>query len=102
MDTMERAHELIEVVEALRSANDALLEATTSGDAAEAARLLRHVAVLERRRNRLVHKSAPGAAVGASPYESAVPLRDQVIRAAQLTGRPASALLAATTRPVVK
>ena len=58
---MERAQELIEVVTALRNANDALLDATTSGDVAEATRLLQDVAVLERRRNRLVHKSNPAS-----------------------------------------
>lgn len=93
MEVMERAQELTEVVTALRSTNDALLKATTSGDAAEATRLLQHVAVLEQRRNRLVHKSTPEVADGASPYESSVPLRDQVIRAVRLTGRPSSARL---------
>ena len=90
---MEAARELIEVVTALRNANDALLDATMSGDVAEATRLLQHVAVLERRRNRLVHKSNPGVAPSTSSYESSVPLRDQVIRALQLTGRPSSARL---------
>lgn len=90
---MERAHELIEVVAALRSANDALLAASTSGDVTEATRLLRDVAVLERRRNRLVHKSNPDVARATSPYQSSIPLRDQVIRALQLTGRPSSARL---------
>ncbi|WP_131813881.1 hypothetical protein [Mycolicibacter kumamotonensis] len=90
---MEDAQDLIDVVAALRDANDALLHATTSGDATEAARLLTHVAALERRRNRLVHKTNPAVALPASPYESSVPLRDQVIRALQLTGRPSSARL---------
>lgn len=92
---MERAQELVEVVAALRKANDALIEATTSGDVAEATRLLQDVAVLERRRNRLVHKSNRDVALplAPSPYESAVPLRDQVIRALQLTGRPSTARL---------
>lgn len=90
---MEHAQELIEVVAALRNANDELLDATTSGDAVEAARLLQDVAVLERRRNRLVHKSNPDVAPVGSSYESSVPLRDQVIRALRLTGRPSSARL---------
>lgn len=89
---MESAHELVEVVAALSAANDALLEATTSGDAAEVTRLLQHIAVLERRRNRLVH-TRQGAVPTSSPYESSIPLRDQVIRALQLTGRPSSARL---------
>ncbi|KEF96624.1 hypothetical protein K883_03664 [Mycobacterium sp. TKK-01-0059] len=90
---MESARELIEVVTALRSANDALLDATTSGDVAEATRLLKHVAALEGRRNRLVHKTNPNVAPAVPSYESATPLRDQVIRALQLTGRPSSGRL---------
>jgi hypothetical protein len=93
MASMERAQELIEVVTALRSANDALIEASTSGDVVEATRLLQDVAVLERRRNRLVHKSNPDIARTTSSYESSIPLRDQVIQALQLTGRPSSARL---------
>lgn len=89
---MESAHELVEVVAALSDANEALIEATTSGDAAEVTRLLQHVAVLERRRNRLVHTKQDPTSV-TSPYESSIPLRDQVIRALQLTGRPSSARL---------
>lgn len=90
---MERAQELIEVVTALRNANDALLEATTSGDGGEATRLLQDIVVLERRRNRLVHKSNPDIARTTSSYESSIPLRDQVIQALRLTGRPSSARL---------
>lgn len=90
---MDHAQELLEVVTALRSANDDLLEATTSGDVVEATRLLKSIAALERRRNRLVHKSNPEIAQATSPYESSVPLRDQVIRALRLTGRPSSARL---------
>ena len=93
MDSMERAEDLIEVVAALRNANDALLEATSSGDVAEASRLLQDVAILERRRNRLVHKSNPDVAPAGSSYESSVPLRDQVIRALGLTERPSSGRL---------
>lgn len=93
MAFMERTQELIELVDALRDANDSLLEASASGDAAEASRLLEHVAVLERRRNRLVRKANPGVASAASSYESSIPLRDQVIRALLLTGRPSSARL---------
>ena len=92
MAYMESAHELVEVVAALSNANDALIEATSSGDAAEVNRLLQHVAVLERRRNRLEHTKQDPTPV-ASPYESSIPLRDQVIRALQLTGRPSSARL---------
>ncbi len=93
MSFMERAQELVEVVAALRNANDALLDATTSGDIIEATRLLQDVAVLERRRNRLVHKSNPDIARATSSYESSIPLRDQVIQALRLTGRPSSARL---------
>ena len=90
---MERAQELIEVVTALRDANDALIDATTSGDFGEATRLLQGIAALERRRNRLVQKSNPDVASVTSSYESSIPLRDQVIRALRLTGRPSSARL---------
>ena len=93
MVSMERAQELIEVVAALRDANEALLDATRSGDVTETTRLLQDVAALERRRNRLVHKANPGLASTTSPYESSIPLRDQVIRALRLTGRPSSARL---------
>lgn len=90
---MARAQELVEVVTALRNANDALLDATTSGDVGEATRLLQDIAALERRRNRLVHKSNPEIARTTSSYESSIPLRDQVIQALRLTGRPSSARL---------
>ena len=90
---MERAQELMEVVTALRTANDALVAATTSGDVPESTRLLRDIAALERRRNRLVRKGNPDVVPAATPYESSIPLRDQVIRALQLTGRPSSARL---------
>lgn len=93
MENMEVDHELLEVVLALREVNDALVEATIAGDREESARLLKSVAVLERRRNGLVHRGNPGVGAGPSPYESAIPLRDQVIRALQLTGRPSSARL---------
>ena len=66
MASMEPAQELIEVVTALRNANDALLDATTSGDVAEATRLLQGITVLERRRNRLVHKSHRRGTVSAA------------------------------------
>jgi hypothetical protein len=91
---MERAQELIDIVAALGNANDALVEATASGNVTEATQLLREVAVLERRRNRLVHKANPGVGPATSAsYESSTPLRDQVIRALRLTGRPSSARL---------
>ena len=93
MEIMERAQELMEVVAALRDANEALLDATTSGDVAETSRLLQDIAVLERRRNRLVRKSNPNVGPSALSYESSFPLRDQVIRALRLTGRPSSARL---------
>ncbi len=94
MEGVERPEDLISVVAALRDANDALLEATSAGDGVEATRLLQDVAVLERRRNRLVHKSNPGVTpAAASSYQSSVPLRDQVIRALRLTERPANGRL---------
>lgn len=93
MGRVELSQELIEVVTALRDANEALLKATTAGDTTEVSSLLQDVAVLERRRNRLVHKSNPDVTRSTPAYESAVPLRDQVIRALRLTGRPSSARL---------
>lgn len=93
MDSMEDAHELIEVVTALRAANDALVDATISGHVDETTRLLGDVAALERRRNRLVRKSSPDVLRTTPSYESSIPLRDQVIRALQLAGRPLSARL---------
>lgn len=92
MDFMEPAPELLEVIEALGQANEALLQAAAAENAEEVTRLLQSVALLERRRNRLVHRSARPAAP-ASPYESSIPLRDQVIKALQLTSRPTSARL---------
>jgi hypothetical protein len=90
---MDRAEELADVLNALREANEALITATGSGDSAEIRPLLEEIAGLERRRNRLIHKSHPEVAPATSPYESSVPLRDQVIRALRLTGRPSSARL---------
>jgi hypothetical protein len=93
MVSMDRTRELIDVVSALREANEALLDATKVGDGVEAARLLQAIATLERRRNRLVHAANPNVVPAAASYESSIPLRDQVIRALQLTGRPSSARL---------
>lgn len=89
---MDRKLELIEIVSALYVVNEALVQATTSGDVAEAARLLQDITGLERRRNHLVHTSSPKVTPAGS-YESSVPLREQVIRALQLTARPSSARL---------
>ena len=89
---MERAQELIEVVTALRNANDALLEATTSGNGAEATRLLQDI----------VARSGAGTAwctratrISPGPRRrmSLILLRDQVIQALRLTGRPSSSRL---------
>jgi len=94
---VDPAQELIEVLTALRTANDALLEATTSGDLTESTRLLRDISALERRRNRLVHKGNPDAARATPSYASSIPLRDQVIRALRLAGRPSSTRLISDT-----
>lgn len=91
---MEQTGELAEVVRALTAANGALLDATSAGDMDEVARLLADISSLERRRNRIVRRSrAQAAAVPKSSYEAAIPIRDQVIRALRLTGRPANARL---------
>jgi hypothetical protein len=93
VDFVEQAQELIEVVTALHDANDALVQASAAGDIAEVSRLLQDIAVIERRRNRLVHHHNPTVAPATHSYESSTPLRDQVIRALRLTGRPSSARL---------
>ena len=92
MESMEQVHELAGLVEALRDANDALLDAAASSDADEITRLLHEISSLERRRNRVVHSTSAEITPAAS-YEATIPLRDQVIRALQLVGRPASARL---------
>jgi hypothetical protein len=93
MVSMEEAKDLLEIVSALRDTNDALAQATINGDIEEASRLLTLIAALERRRNRIVHRNRPAGGRAAASYESSIPLRDQVIRALHLTGRPLSARL---------
>ena len=90
---MERAQELIEVVTALRNANDALLEATTSGDGGEATRLLQDIVVLERR-GTVWYTRATRISPGPRPRMSPRSLFGiQVIQALRLMGRPSSARL---------
>jgi hypothetical protein len=95
MGNMESANELLGVIDDLREANDALLHATTAGDAARVEDLMQTVANLEHKRNRLVHAASPATPRLSSQYESIIPLRDQVIRALELTGSPSSARLIA-------
>lgn len=68
-----------------------LAEALVAGDDNAAERLVAELSVVERRRNRLVHRSLSDAPA----YNVTMPLRDQVIRALTLLGRPASARLVA-------
>lgn len=94
---MDSYDDLKTVVTALAEANAELMRAASAGDTVLIADLLNQVSLLERRRNRLVHKSASsnrGHRV-ISGYESAVPLRDQVIRALHLVGCPATGRLLA-------
>lgn len=89
---MALAHDLPGIVRALAAANDDLLAAAAAGDGDRVADLMRHVASLEQRRNRLLRRA------GAAPsptYETAVPQRDQVIRTLRLGGRPMSTRLLA-------
>jgi hypothetical protein len=83
---------LADVVGALAEANEELVAAATAGDAERMSELMRHVAALEKQRNRLIR--AAGAAP-AAPYETAVPLRDQVVQTLRLGGRPMSTRLLA-------
>lgn len=92
MDTYD---ELTLVMRELAAANDALLQVAGGGDPQFLAGLLQRVSLLERRRNRLIHRSTPPAdgraAMGG--YGSVVPLRDQVIRALHLLCAPTTGRL---------
>lgn len=94
MDTYD---DLKTLVAALAETNAELMRAAGEGDAALVADLLNQVSSLERRRNRLVHKSTTSSRAhrAITGYESTVPLRDQVIRALHLVGRPATGRLLA-------
>ena len=94
---METNDELEAVVRDLAEANQALLEVAGDGDSELVADLLSRVALLERRRNRLVQRNArsPDGRLGRGGYTSVVPLRDQVIRALHLVSRPATGRLLA-------
>lgn len=101
MGIMDATNELSCLIRDLAEANEALVEATKIGDIELVADFLSRVTLLERRRNRLVHQGsgAPRGRARFASYESAVPLRDQVIRALHLISRPATGrLLADVTR----
>lgn len=83
---------LADIVGALAEANEELVAAAGAGDTERMSALMRHVAALEKQRNRMIH--AAGAAPLA-PYETVVPLRDQVVRTLRLASRPVSARLLA-------
>lgn len=77
---------LFSVLREVTALQEALNSAVAEGDADTAERLLAELSVLERRRNRLVHRT-----VDSSPsYTTVRPLRDQVIQVLQLLGRPAA------------
>lgn len=88
---METNDELKAVFRDLAEANEALLQVTGDGDSELVTELLNRVALLERRRNRLVQRN--GRSSGS--YTSVVPLRDQVIRTLHLVSRPATGRLLA-------
>lgn len=90
---MDDARELGDVVDALQEANNALVEASAASDTDAVRSLLADIAALERRRNRIIGRTVGGMQRTTASYEPSVPLRDQVIRALQLIGRPASARL---------
>lgn len=77
---------LVNVLTKVMALQEALNTAVAEGDPDTAGRLLAELSVLERRRNRLVHRS-----IDSSPsYTTVRSLRDQVIQALQLLGRPAA------------
>lgn len=92
---METNNKLKNVIRELAEANEALLQVTE--DSSELTELLTRVSLLERRRNRLVHRNKRSRQdlLGARGYESVVPLRDQVIRALYLISSPATGRLMA-------
>ena len=94
---MNTYDDLKTIVAALAEANAELMRAASTGDSTLVTALLSQVSSLERRRNRLVHKTTtPNRGHRpSSGYESSVPLRDQVIRALHLVGRPATGRLLA-------
>lgn len=94
---MDTHDDLKTIVTALAEANAELVRVASTGDTILIADLLNQVSSLERRRNRLVHKSTTSNRGNRpiSGYESVVPLRDQVIRALYLVGRPATGRLLA-------
>ena len=83
---IEDVTELMEIVGRLAELNETLAEAVERDDEDTVAKVLAEVSSLERRRNRLVHRASPKPS-----YDPTPSLRDQVIRALGLAGRPASA-----------
>jgi hypothetical protein len=94
---MDSHDDLITIISALAEANAELMRAASTGNATLMADLLEQVSSLEQRRNRLVHKAGTSSRSQRpnAGYESSVPLRDQVIRALHLVGRPATGRLLA-------
>lgn len=83
---------LTNLITALRLLQDELRRAVEQEDGRTADRLLAQLAVLERRRNRLVHEMVSGDGQRA---DMTAPLRDQVITVLRLLGRPSSIRLVA-------
>ena len=83
---------LTDVIAAQRSLEDDLRRAVEQEDAHAADQLLAQLAVLERRRNRLVHEMV---SPDQERVDSVQSLRDQIISALRLLGRPSSIRLVA-------
>lgn len=84
---------LAAVLEDLTALQRDLAAALAAGDDARAERLLAELSILERRRNRLVHRSLQDPPA----YSTTMSFRDQVVRTLTLLGRPASAALVSDT-----
>lgn len=76
-----------ELMTELRNLDEDLRGAVEHGDSRSADQLLAQLAVLERRRNRLVHEIVTPES---EAFERMPPLRDQVITVLRLLGRPSS------------
>ena len=77
---------LLQLLEEIASLQQELTRAIAANDTDAAERLLANLSVLERRRNRLVHRSVDGTPA----YTTVRSMRDQVIQPLQLLARPAS------------
>jgi len=86
VEQSERTRELVALLKEVSALQSELAEAVGKGDDARAEHVLRDLGMLERRRNRLVHFGSAAAPA----YSTVRSLRDQVIQALSLLGRPAA------------